>query len=208
MDSRDSNINSNTGKETLVEAFGADIGGKLFGAAVKLSARHNVDLDDVIQDMTIEALWVREHYAAQAYTPGYININTVILRTKNALYAGKAGFRYGNNRYHTDRGESEVCLSDLSLNNERRTQIGGDDEDYHDTPAEAILELLSSQVNYDLREQFTDTLADLPDTTRAVAVGLAAGYNKSEIATQLGRSNAFVTGEVKKLQTAFGWAVA
>ena len=191
---------NNTGKETLVEAFGAEIGGKLFGAAVKLSARHNVDLDDVIQDMTIEAWLVRESY-------GYIHINTVALHTKNALYAGKAGFRYGNNKYHTDRGESEVCLSDLSLSAERRTQIGGDDEDYHDTPAEAILELLSNQVNYDLREQFADTLADLPDTTRAVAVGLVAGYNKSEIATQLGKSNAFVTGEVKKLQVAFGWAV-
>lgn len=186
-------------KQVLTEAFGEEIGKKLFGAAVKLSAIHNVDLDDVIQDMTIEALTVRENY-------GFIHINTVILRTKNALYAGKAGFRYGNNKYHTDKGESEVCLSDLSLSDERRTQIGGDDEDYQLTPAESVLELLSDQAHSDLYERVAETLTDLDAETRAIAGGLVAGFSKGEIAAQMGKPGSFVSLKMKTLQAAFAWA--
>jgi len=190
-------------EQILTEVFGSEIGRKLFGAAVKLSAVHNVDLDDVIQDMIIEALEIKERY-------GFVHINTVVLRTKNALYAGKSGFRYGNNKYHTDKGQSEVCLADLSLDGNRRTQVTDDreDEDTSYSAEERLFEFVSEQVEWDLREQFYETLSSLDNETQIVAYGLMAGFSQVEIAESLGKSSAYVTGKKQSLQGALEWAVA
>jgi len=190
----------NESKRVLVEVFGDEIGGRLFGSAVKLSAIHNIDLDDVVQDMVIEALDVQKKY-------GFVHINTTVLRTKNALYAGKSGYRYGGNSYQSGKDLGEITLSDFRVVRERREQIaqepGNDDGDQR-----SLLEFVSHQVEWDLRETFYDTLADLDADTQALAYGLMAGYSQTEIAESLGKSNAYVSIRKGRLQEAFGWAVA
>lgn len=188
-------------KDCLVETFGAEIGKALFGAAVKLSTRYGIDLDDVVQDMVIEGLDIQAKY-------GFPHVNTIVQRTKNALYAGRSGNRYGNNAYYEGKGMAEVAYSDINIRGKSNgacyvSNAGAEAGILNDFVDES-----QARIDSDLRERIDEVLAGLDSETRAVAYGLYAGYSQGEIAAQLGRSDAFVSKRKQALREAFAWAVA
>lgn len=167
-------------KQALVDTFGTEIGGRLFGAAVKVSVKLGVDLDDFVQDLSITALAVQTEY-------GYVNINIAVKRAKAAIYNT---YNYGVNRYYGEQGISELSVDESD---------NGDGEN--------LIDLLTFDLNAiavsDLTAEFAAILETVSAADRQVLYGLAGGWQAQEVAATLGKSNAWVSGAKKRLQAAF-----
>ncbi len=169
-------------KTALIETFGTEIGSKLFGAAVKVSAQLNVELDDFCQDLAAEALKVQAEY-------GYVNVKIAVKHAKNTIYDT---YNYGVNRYFSALGVSEFSVDATAE---------------QDTDENALLDVLTFDRNAVVRESLADDFAAVIETLsaaeRAVLVGLAEGWQAQEIAQKIGRSNAWVSQTKKHLQVTF-----
>lgn len=87
-------------KAAMETTFGAEIGGKLYGAAVRLSCQYGIDLDDVASEITVAAFQIQASY-------GFVHVNTAVNRSKNALFSTN----YGDvNRYYDAKGVTVMSL--------------------------------------------------------------------------------------------------
>jgi hypothetical protein len=201
-------IDNNTGKATLVEAFGTEIGSKLFGAAVKLSARYNVDLDDFIQDVAEAATEVQTEY-------GFVHVNTAINRAKNAIFAS---YRYGVNRYYGEQGVTEFSYDATTapeyITDHRAKATPGDSDDHNsdDDTERTLLDIQGGTfTNYcvvaeNLSDAFLASYATLSNEDRVIMVALSEGWQAQEIAREIGKSGAYISNAKKRLRETFAWA--
>lgn len=169
-------------KQTLITAFGSEIGAKLYGAAVKCAARYNISCDDFCQDVAEAGLTVQREY-------GFVHIHTTINRAKNAVFVG---YRYGVNRYYRAAGIREFWA-----------------DAYDDTEpeSEGLWDTLVYDPNAVIRDNlsaaFMEVFAALSDTDRAIMLALSEGWKATEIAARLSKSSAYVSTTKKRLQAAF-----
>ena len=177
------------GKRALIEAFGEETGTALYGAAVKLSNRYSVALGDVIGDMSIAALEIEADY-------GFCHVNTVVNRTKSALFDT---YRYGVNRYYSERGVAVDSMEAL---------VSEDD----DRAPEEALEIeglgLVTVEDAAMRLDIMSTLDTLTDRDREIASGLLAGLSGAEIGRRLDIDPSYVSRRKQALREAFSWVAA
>jgi len=147
-------------KQAMAAAFGTDTGRKLYTVAAKLANRYGIDTDDVASEITLTALDSQTRY-------GFIHINTVAQRVKNALYDTYA---YGVNRYFAaDYAEIEA---------DEETEDGGSVLDMLETPdtCRAV----------DVKLLVESVLRTLKPRDRAIVAGMLAGLDVKEIAAHMG----------------------
>jgi DNA-binding NarL/FixJ family response regulator len=172
------------GKRALVEAFGQEAGEALYGAAVKLSNRHGVPLDDVIGDMSIAALEVEANY-------GFYHINTIVNETRAMVYRS---YRYGVNEYYHTQGVNVDSLQEL---------VDGDADEALNLVGVGLVTVEDAAVRMDV----VDTLEALTRRDRQIAQGLMQGLSGAEIGERLGCSRQYVYKRKRAMREAFGWAV-
>lgn len=179
------------GKTSLIETFGREIGGKLFGAAVNVSLRLNVDLDDFCQDLAESALDIESRY-------GFVHINTAV---KSATNAVMHTYVYGVNSYYRTKGFSEIAIED-------KNDPTNPDNSWLDAATFRTGLISGSRVKDNLSDAFAESLETLSDTDRFILSALGEGWKGGEIAAKLGKSPAYITLAKKRLQSAFAWAIA
>lgn len=147
-------------KQAMIEAFGAETGRKLYAVAIKLAGRYGIDTDDVASEITLTALDSQTRY-------GFVHINTVAQRVKNALYDTYA---YGVNRYYRE--------SYAETSADAETEDGG-----------SLLDMLEAPDTYrevDVRMVVEQVVSTLNEMDQQIVAGLFAGLDPKEIAAQLG----------------------
>lgn len=147
-------------KTAMQEAFGNEIGRKLYAVSVKLSQRYGIDLDDVCSEVMMVSLETQTKY-------GFVHINTVAQAVKNELYDT---YKYGVNRYYGQQ------FAEVSADKE--TEDGGtllDTLESPDTHREVDVKLVVERL-----------VADLSDMDKEIVAGLFAGLDPKQIADNLG----------------------
>jgi DNA-binding NarL/FixJ family response regulator len=177
------------GKRALIWAFGEETGTALYGAAVRLSNRYGVALGDVIGDMSIAALEIEADY-------GFCHVNTVVNRTKSALYDT---YRYGINRYYAEQGVAVDSMEALVNEDDDRAP-----EEVLEIEALAFATVEDAEIALDIAA----TLDTLTDRDREIASGLLAGLSGAEIGRRLDIDPSYVSRRKQALREAFAWATA
>jgi len=157
----------------------------LRGAAVKLAQAYGVDLDDVVQDMAINALEIKDAY-------GFEHVNTIVNRTRDNL----TSYNYGVNRYYREQGVAEVSV---------------DQYEYDDDDTSWVVAFADESFDWDrvdTRLSVEATLGELPTTQRQIAQGLMQGMTGRDIAVKVGVHETTVSSKKHNLREAFAWAVA
>ncbi len=154
-------------RTVLISTFGSEIGLKLYGAAVKLSNRYGIDLDDVTQEIALAALEVLTDY-------GFCHINTAVNKTKDALAAGS---NYGVNRYYSRKGVSEVSIDQ--------------DDDQDDESGDSwVLAFADESFDWDTIDTALSVQAEFAriedGTDRLIANYLAEGKGPVEVQAEIG----------------------
>ncbi|MBN2003777.1 MAG: sigma-70 family RNA polymerase sigma factor [Anaerolineae bacterium] len=147
-------------KQAMIAAFGTETGRKLYAVATKLSRRYGIDVDDVASNVTLTALESQTRY-------GFVHINTVAQRVKNALYDT---YDYGVNRYYGS-GYAEVSA-------DAETEDGG-----------TLLDTLEAPDTYravDVKLVVEQLVGELSALDQEIVKGLFAGLDPKEIAANLG----------------------
>jgi DNA-directed RNA polymerase specialized sigma24 family protein len=172
-----------------IEGLGEDeeVTNALYGAAVKIHTMFGVDLGDVVQEIIIEAMSVKEKY-------GYVNVNTSVFHARNNLRRDAA---YGVNAYYRDQGISELSI-------EAKNDADQNDADKWEPWS---LERAEDVCNWDdverriAVEQELDRIED--DTDRAVLEGMAEGLTYREIAEEAGCHYTSITRKKNRLAERF-----
>jgi len=171
-------------KAALIEVFGDEVGAKLYGAAVKMSIRYGIDVDDVAQDIAEAALHIQAEY-------GYVNINIAINHAKNALFQG---YNYGVNQYYTMRHGI--------------TTVSADQENENGDTLIETLEDTFTFVSVDLRMAFADFFGTLDSRDQTIITGLLQGDGVVKIAEAAGCSPGTVSNRKKSLYGQFAQVIA
>ncbi len=155
----------------------------LKGAAVKLALAYGIDLDDVAQELAINALLVKEELTFE-------HVNTIVWRTRGEL----GSERYGVNRYYHRKGVAEVGLAE-----------GDDAEDLTEWNV-AFADETFDWGSVDTALAVRKTVSELPELERGIALGLMEGLSGREIAAKLGCHEVTVSRKKNELRGAFAWA--
>jgi len=151
-------------REVLTTLFGDKVGRTLFGAAVRISSRYGIDLDDVTQEIALAGSAVEEKY-------GFLHVNSTCWKARDALTKRND---YGVNAYYSKTGVSVTSY-------DRESGPDGD---------EWVLAFADEGFDWDRVDttlSVREVLATIEDPTdRAIAEGFLAGRGPVEISEELG----------------------